>query len=465
MSRFHIIAAMSSNRGIGLNNGFPWPRTLMKKDMQWFKTITTSTNKLLKSVVIMGSGTFESMSKRELQNRYNIIITSKPELYPGVITVKSIDAALSHCNFFMDVDQIFVIGGAQLYKSAIVDPRCDKIYLTIINREFESDTFFPNIPKNYREIVCTNLDTDINVYTYQNLFDPYSSEQQYLDCLKSILEYGTEKIDRTQVGTISKFDINLNFEIKCIGDEYQIPLYTTKFVSFKSIVVELLWFLKGITNVKWLNDRGVRIWNGHSSAEYLATRNLPYDAGIIGPGYGHQWVNWGGTYNLDGMPTFDGINQVQQVIDILKADPNSRRAVISAYNVADLDKMALPPCHLMYMFNVTNGRLNCKVVIRSNDMFLGNPFNTASTTILTVLIAQAIGVIPGNIAISICDAHIYNNHIEQVKLQLTRTPYYFPTMKINKSVNSWQDMAELEYKDFRLNNYNKWPKINGSMAI
>lgn len=480
MSRFNIIVAMSSNRGIGINNKLPWTRKIMSEDMKWFRraTISQSADKI--NAVIMGSNTYKSIGSAGLKSRYNIVVSSNPTICSdstnnNIKCVGSLAKALQKCKSNTNIDKIFVIGGEQLYTSAIADPRCENIYTTTIDKVYECDKFFPPIPPNYKLMTSEILDKGITLHMYKNMYNVYSQEQQYLDGLRTILETGVKTVDRTGVGTLSKFDLNLNFTIDCINPDasqldqiYRIPLYTTKFVSLKCVVVELLWFLRGMTNVSWLKDRNVNIWNGHSSKEYLESIGLDYPEGIIGPAYGHQWVNWGGKYNPDGIPTPDsltGINQVANVISMLKSNPSSRRAVISAYNVSDLDKMALVPCHLLYMFNVSGEYLNCKVVLRSNDMFLGNPFNVASTSILTILIAKAIGKLPGQVAVSISDAHIYLNHIEQVKEQIARVPYTFPLLTIDKVITSWEDMANLDYKNFILSDYNRWPVIKGAMAI
>ncbi|MBO7597940.1 MAG: thymidylate synthase [Bacteroidales bacterium] len=263
--------------------------------------------------------------------------------------------------------------------------------------------------------------------------------KQYLDLLKTILDKGTQKHDRTGTGTISYFGYQMRFNL-----EEGFPLVTTKKVHLKSIIYELLWFLNGDTNVKYLQDHGVRIWNEWADAN-----------GDLGPVYGYQWRHW---------RTPDGreIDQIANLINGIKNNPDSRRHIVSAWNPADVDNMALPPCHTMFQFYVVDGRLSCQLYQRSGDTFLGIPFNIASYALLTMMVAQVCGLKPGDFVHTIGDAHIYLNHIEQVKLQLSRTPYPLPTMKINPEV---KDIFSFKYEDFTLENYQCHPTIKGEISV
>jgi thymidylate synthase len=329
-------------------------------------------------------------------------------------------------------------------------------------------------------IINDTYNKNVKFKTYYNNYDSMSQEYIYLNCLKKILKYGEQIIDRTKTGTLSLFGENLKFSINTINISndstqinfnklmYQVPIITTKKIYLQGVIWELIWFLRGDTNVKWLQDRDVKIWNSHSSKEFLESLDLDYDEGLIGPGYGHQWVNWGGAWGNN--CNNKGVNQIKYIINELKTNPASRRAVLSAWNVSDLDKMALPPCHMMYIFKVSNHndnlkKLNCKVILRSNDMFLGCPFNIASASILTILISRSLSMIPGEIELCISDAHVYLNHLEQVKEQIARPPYTFPTMIIDKNINSWENMCDLKYDDFKFLNYTSHPKIVAKMAI
>ena len=263
--------------------------------------------------------------------------------------------------------------------------------------------------------------------------------KQYLDLLKTILDKGTQKHDRTGTGTISYFGYQMRFNL-----QEGFPLVTTKKVHLKSIIYELLWFLNGDTNVKYLQDHGVRIWNEWADAN-----------GDLGPVYGYQWRHW---------RTPDGreIDQIANLINGIKNNPDSRRHIVSAWNPADVDNMALPPCHTMFQFYVVDGRLSCQLYQRSGDTFLGIPFNIASYALLTMMVAQVCGLKPGDFVHTIGDAHIYLNHLEQVKLQLSRTPYPLPTMKINPEV---KDIFSFKYEDFTLENYQCHPTIKGEISV
>jgi thymidylate synthase len=263
--------------------------------------------------------------------------------------------------------------------------------------------------------------------------------KQYLDLLKHILDNGAQKHDRTGTGTISVFGYQLRFDL---GEGF--PLVTTKKVHMKSIVHELLWFLKGETNIAYLREHGVNIWNEWAD-----------EKGELGPVYGKQWRSWEGA---DGKV----IDQVSWLVDEIKKNPDSRRLIISAWNVADLPKMALMPCHSLFQFYVANGKLSCQLYQRSADVFLGVPFNIASYALLTLMIAQVCGLEAGDFVHSFGDVHVYNNHIEQVKLQLSREPYPLPKMKLNPSV---KDLFSFRYEDFELQDYQCHPGIKAPVAV
>ena len=263
--------------------------------------------------------------------------------------------------------------------------------------------------------------------------------KQYLDLLDHVLKNGTEKSDRTGTGTISVFGYQMRFNL---NDGF--PLLTTKKLHLKSIIHELLWFISGDTNIRYLNDNGVKIWNEWAD-----------ENGNLGPVYGYQWRSW---------PADGGrkIDQLLNVISSIKKSPDSRRHIVSAWNVGELDKMALPPCHIMFQFYVADGRLSCQLYQRSADIFLGVPFNIASYALLTHMVAQVTGLKPGDFVHTLGDAHIYLNHIEQVKLQLSREPYKLPEMVINPAVN---DILNFRYEDFTLTDYVAHPHIKGDISV
>jgi thymidylate synthase len=263
--------------------------------------------------------------------------------------------------------------------------------------------------------------------------------QNYLQLLQHILDEGTDKTDRTGTGTRSVFGYQLRYDL-----QKGFPLVTTKKVHLKSIIYELLWFLRGETNIAYLKENGVSIWNEWAD-----------DNGELGPVYGKQWRSWEGK---DGKV----IDQVTELIAQIKKNPDSRRLIINAWNVADLPEMALMPCHTMFQFYVADGKLSCQLYQRSADVFLGVPFNIASYALLTMMVAQVCNLQPGDFVHTFGDVHIYNNHMEQVKLQLSRTPYPLPQMKINPAV---KDIFGFHFEDFTLENYQSHPGIKAPVAV
>ena len=263
--------------------------------------------------------------------------------------------------------------------------------------------------------------------------------KQYQDLMRHVMENGTQKHDRTGTGTISVFGYQMRFNLQ---DGF--PMVTTKKLHLKSIIHELIWFLSGDTNIKYLKDNGVRIWDEWADSD-----------GNLGPVYGYQWRSW---------PTPNGghIDQISQVINQIKNNPDSRRIMVSAWNVADVNQMALPPCHSLFQFYVADGKLSCQLYQRSADIFLGVPFNIASYALLTMMVAQVCGLQYGDFVHTFGDAHLYNNHLEQTKLQLSREPRPLPTMQINPDV---KDIFDFKFEDFTLENYDPWPHIKGEVAV
>ena len=263
--------------------------------------------------------------------------------------------------------------------------------------------------------------------------------KQYLELLRHILDEGHKKSDRTGTGTISTFGYQMRFDLS-----EGFPILTTKKVHLKSVIYELLWFLAGDTNVKYLQDHGVRIWNEWADPD-----------GNLGHIYGYQWRSW---------PDYDGgfIDQISEAIHTIKTNPDSRRIIVSSWNVADLDNMNLPPCHSLFQFYVNDGKLSLQLYQRSGDSFLGVPFNIASYALLTMMVAQVCGLQPGEFIHTLGDAHIYLNHLDQVRTQLEREPRKLPVMKINPEVT---DIFKFRYEDFTLEDYDPWPAIKGEVSI
>ena len=263
--------------------------------------------------------------------------------------------------------------------------------------------------------------------------------QQYLHLVRDILDHGTPKSDRTGTGTLSLFGRQLRFDL---GAGF--PLVTTKKVHLRSIIVELLWFLRGDTNVRYLNENKVTIWDEWADAN-----------GELGPVYGYQWRSWP-------VPNGQHIDQMTSVIDQIKRNPDSRRHIVSAWNVADIDRMALAPCHALFQFYVANGKLSCQLYQRSADVFLGVPFNIASYALLTMMVAQVCNLAPGDFVHTFGDVHLYSNHLDQAREQLTRDPRPLPTMMLNPSVTS---IFDFQFADFTLENYDPHPGIKAPIAV
>ncbi|MCR4347883.1 MAG: thymidylate synthase [Sulfuricaulis sp.] len=263
--------------------------------------------------------------------------------------------------------------------------------------------------------------------------------RQYLDLMRHVMQHGTRKDDRTGTGTLSVFGHQMRFDLA-----QGFPLLTTKKVHTKSIIHELLWFLRGDTNIRYLKEHGVNIWNEWAN-----------ENGDLGPVYGSQWRSW---------PTADGrqIDQISQVVRDIRQNPDSRRLIVSAWNVAEIERMALPPCHLLFQFYVAEGRLSCQLYQRSADIFLGVPFNIASYALLTKMIAQVTGLKPGEFIHTLGDAHLYMNHLEQVQTQLAREPRPLPSMRLNPERIS---LFDFEYDDFELLNYDPHPSIKAPVAV
>jgi len=265
------------------------------------------------------------------------------------------------------------------------------------------------------------------------------SERAYLELLSEVLDSGARKTDRTGTGTLSVFGRQLRFSL-----EERFPLLTTKKLHLKSIIYELLWFLRGDTNVKWLQERGVTIWDEWAD-----------ETGELGPVYGYQWRHW---------RTPDGreIDQISQLIKNLRARTDSRRHLVTAWNPADVDKMALPPCHALFQFYVADGRLSCQMYQRSADLFLGVPFNIASYALLTLMVAQVTGLKPAEFVLTLGDAHLYLNHLEQAREQIRRTPRPFPRMRLNPAR---RELLDFQYEDFKLEEYEPHPAIKAPIAV
>jgi len=452
------------------------------------------------NAVIMGRRTFESIPVKNfpLKNRLNVILTrnqtfkskistnyttiseEEVEESPGneidnssssssssVLICSDFPSALHQLSLRSDVASVFVIGGESVYREALQSPFCQKIYFTRILMEFPGcDTFFP--PISNRDFVLddqyhsneTQIENGIP-YKFQ-LYHRRHDETQYLNLVERVLVDGIEKHDRTGIGTFSLFGSQLRFSLR---DADRFPLLTTKKVFWKAVVEELLWFINGSTFSKTLSQKGVKIWDQNGTRQFLDGRGLShYEEGDLGPIYGFQWRHWGAEYtgykdNYNGK----GIDQLKQCIDTIKKDPDSRRILMTAWNCSDLEKMALPPCHVLCQFYVTNKKeLSCLMYQRSCDLGLGVPFNIASYALLTCMVAQVCGLKRGEFVHMLGDTHVYKNHVEQLKEQLKREPFPFPILKLNPNVT---DIDDFKTDDIQLLGYKSHDVLKMQMAV
>ncbi len=378
------------------------------------------------------------------------------------------------------IDKTFIIGGESVYKEALCYPGCKKILLTSVLSEFAGcDTFFPTIPADKfrlisRSPVCEENDIKYRFCEFEAIQDdevisksPSKScqsanreEQQYLDIVMDILDNGVIRGDRTGTGTISKFGVTMRFNLR----NNIFPLLTTKRVFWRGVAEELLWFIKGCTNANVLADKNIHIWDGNGSKEFLTKMGLGHrEEGDLGPVYGFQWRHFGAKYeDMHSDYSNKGVDQLMECINKLKTNPEDRRIIMTAWNPADLHLMALPPCHMFCQFYVANNELSCQMYQRSADMGLGVPFNIASYALLTRLVAQVCNLQVGEFIHCIGDAHVYLNHVDALREQITRTPKEFPLLRISPEI---QDIDGFQFSDFTIENYNPDATIKMTMAV
>ena len=498
----NFIVAVDNKFGIGKNNTIPW---FIKEELKYFKDLTKD------NVVIMGSKTFFSIPVefRPLKNRLNIVLTNNKDLLnnkhkidnliftnlkpsnnilkfqekPNEIQnnkLKFIFTIIRNNNIFNKKD-VFIIGGQKIYEMFFElfnneiyypDLQFNKIYLTLIEKDYKCDTFFPKLTENFKLIKYSKKsyseeeDVHFRYLEYQkDIISLNGDENKYIKIASKILNNGRLRNDRTGVGIYSIFGTQTSFDIS----KY-IPILTTKRVPFKTCVHELLWFLNGDTNNKNLQDKKVNIWNGNSSREYLDKIGLDnLEENDCGACYGFQWRHFGAEY-IDCNTDYSGkgFDQVQYVLNLLKTDPFSRRIFLSAWNSADLLKTCLPPCHVSIQFYVEEIEnikyLSGHMYQRSADWFLGEPFNILSYSILIYLFAEICDMKPKELIISTGDTHIYSNHIEQMKEQIYRIPITKPKLWINPNIKN-KDLKDISIDDFDLIGYFSHPTIKGKMAV
>jgi len=501
---YRAIVSCDHTGGIGYKNDIPWKKTQSYKiDIKNFKVVTVDSKSQYQNIVIMGRKTWESIPDkyRPLSDRFNIIISRTLHLNndgltickPTLADIKDtipvsprekmniqIFSSIDTCHDWLNKHKDFknwrkhirwIIGGSEIYNLYFTRNWISRVSMTKLDRVYECDRYLKNFDELFYNPDKWTLEEThrANHYTIYDTYIVNEDETGYLDLLKNILDNGVDRPDRTGTGTRSIFGTQSRYKMYDSTKDGSIilPLLTTKRVWFKGIFEELMWFLRGQTNSKILEANGVNIWKQNSTREFLDSRGLTnYPEGENGPIYGKQWRKW---------KCEDGskIDQLANLIEGLKENPYSRRHILSAWNVGELDKMSLPPCHVLYQFYVTdntgvdfiiNGRqrLSCSMYQRSGDFFLGVPFNIASTALLTLLIATQVNMIPYEIIHSIGDAHVYKNHTEQVKKQLLRKPVQFPRIKI---INKKDNIEDYELSDIELTNYVCYPGIKASMAV
>lgn len=460
--QFQAIVAFCKGFGIGYDNSMPWPT--LHEDLKRFKDLTRG------HIVVMGKDTYFSLPKKQqpLTDRLNVVLTSTPSLYQPNPIANLV---------FLEEDELFpfleskatpstvsFIGGQSIYEKYLY--LCDTVHVTYIDKEYTCDRFFPfqQLADHYIHDVISH-DT-FTFFTYKRS-RPASGHADitYQNLLKDILENGHERDDRTGTGTLSMFGKQLRFDIS-----NSVPLLTTKHIPYKSVIKELLWFLQGNTNANHLREQGVNIWNANSTREFLDARNLPhYAEGDIGPMYGFQWRHFGATY--EGCETDyrdQGVDQLKNVLDLLRNDPFSRRILMTTVNVKDLEKGCLHPCHgIVVQFYVSEHfgvkHLSCHMYQRSVDTFLGLTWNIFSYTVLTYILAKMTDMKPYELIISTGDTHLYKNHIDQAILQVGRQPFSLPKLVIKDCVQN-KTFEALNMDDFELYGYFYHPAIKAKMS-
>ena len=461
LAPFSIIVAIDSNGGIAREGQIPWSST---SDMKFFRDVTVGHGS---NLIIMGRLTYESIPKefRPLKKRTTIVVSREwlQEEHPEVTIARSFLDALSLAGGRLkSYGEIFVAGGESIYKEAVQDflYLCQRIYITKFKTDYECDQFFPWEEVRGFPTFKENTRTKQFVRYFLNPQVKHQ-EYQYLELGEKILDMGDPRLDRTGVGTRSLFGVRMEFDIS-----KRIPILTTKKIKYENIIKELLFFISGKTDTKILEDQGVKIWSKNTSREFLDERGLTYEEGDAGPIYGYQWRHWGAEYRgANEVYTGEGIDQIGNLIQEIRSNPTSRRLLLSAWNVSDLPKMALPPCHFSCQFYVSGDRkyLDCQLYQRSGDYFLGVPYNIVSYSILTYMIAHVTGLRPRKFIHIIGDVHIYSNHEAQVRKQMKRTPRPFPVLRFLKSAKL-KEIDDFDFDNFVVENYSSYPFIVAKMA-
>ncbi|KAL9251443.1 Bifunctional dihydrofolate reductase-thymidylate synthase-like protein [Drosera capensis] len=503
---YQVVVAATREMGIGKDGKLPWN---LPTDLKFFKDLTSSTSDPgKKNAVIMGRKTWDAIPTkfRPLPGRLNVVLTrsrSSTELGSSgdVITCGSMVSALEVLNaspYRLSIEKVYVIGGGQILREAQNTPSCEAIHITEIENLIECDTFIPAIDtavfqpwhaslplvengvrfafvtyvrvrrnmvdhdgqENGSALDCKSSKFQTLDFSFlpQMVADSHE-EYKYLQLVQEIISGGNVKEDRTGTGTLSKFGCQMRFNLR-----KSFPLLTTKRVFWRGVVEELLWFISGSTNAKVLQDKGIHIWDANASRSYLDSIGLTErEEGDLGPVYGFQWRHFGARYTtMHADYTGQGVDQLSDVINKIKNNPNDRRIILSAWNPSDLSVMALPPCHMTAQFYVANGELSCQMYQRSADMGLGVPFNIASYALLTCMIAHVCDLLPGDYTHVIGDAHVYSIHIKPLQEQLRNLPKPFPVLKI---LSEKKDIESFAVTDLKLIGYDPHHKIDMKMAV
>ena len=460
LAKFSIIVAIDAGNGIAKRGEIPWRST---EDMKFFRDITVGKGK---NAVIMGRTTYESIPEqhRPLSNRKCVVIsrTWRQEEHPDIGVYGSLIEALAGLGASVNsYDNIFIAGGEQLYVEAIRDFMylCNKILVTRFKTDYSCDQFFPyDSVKDFAQAIDPVKTRDYVRYTLVPQFT--HDEYQYLGVLKKVMDVGETKPDRTGTGIRSIFGANMEFDLRD-----RLPVLTTKKIFYELVIKELLFFISGKTDTKLLSEQGVKIWEANTKRDVLQSKGLKWNEGDMGPGYGFQWRHWGAEYH-GCEEDYKGIDQLQVLINGIRNEPHSRRHVLSAWNPSQIDQMALPPCHILAQFNVSGDRkwLDCQLYQRSGDLFLGVPFNITSYALLTFMIGHITGLRPRKLVHVLGDAHIYNNHGDQVKRQLNRHPRPFPRLSF-RDATRLHEIDDFTVNSFIIEGYTSWPAITAEMAV
>ena len=450
----HVVFCVDNSYGYARGGKIPWHNA---EDMRGFNKTTTEPDR---PILLMGRKTYESMpSKVFMGKRHACVLSSTPREADGNVTFcTSVDRALFHCKGY---DKTFLIGGGDLIVALF--EYIDAIDLTVLDDSFGCDQTLPKTaPIYHQEHFRESMEViDGGRVFYMRRRCKTYDESKYLELVRKCLTEGVFKSDRTGVGRHSIFGHQLQFDLT-----RGFPLLTTKKVFWKGVVQELIWFLNGQTDVKKLQDVGVHIWDGNSTREYMDSIGIKdRDEGDIGPCYGWQWRHFGAEYKTAQTDyTGQGMDQLHGILKAIGKDPTTSRAVISAWNPSDMDKMNLPPCHVLYQFSAHNGQLCCHMYQRSADVFLGLPFNIASSALLCHIVASMLNIKVGTLHVSLGDAHVYSNHIEQCFEQITRSPRHPCTLTVVNPIN-FDDLHLLTAGNFQLDEYRPHPAIKAPMAV